>query len=81
MHEHADRITVSGMSVAELYAGVRGAAEVAERQDLENSLALFPGVPVSADLAKVGGLNRQAYGRSHGVGLAHAMIAATSGLS
>ena len=69
------------MSVAELYAGVRGAAEDAERQDLEDFLALFPVVPVSADIARIGGLYRQAYGRSHGVGLADAVIAATADLS
>lgn len=79
--EHADRMTISAMSVAELYAGVRGAAEDAERQDLEDFLALFPVVPVSADIARVGGLYRQAYGRSHGVGLADAVIAATADLS
>ena len=79
--EHADRITVFAMSVAELYAGVRGPAEDAELQDLENFRALFPVVPVSADIARVGGLYRQAYGRSHGVGLAEAVIAATGDLS
>ena len=79
--EHEDRMTVSAMSVAELYAGVRGAAEDAERQDLEEFLALFPVVPVSADIARVGSLYRQAYGRSHGVGLADAVIAATADLS
>ena len=45
------------MSVAELYAGVRGAAEDAERQDLEDFLALFPVVPVGADMARIGGLH------------------------
>lgn len=79
--QHADRITVSAMSVAELYAGVRGTAEGAERKDLENFLALFPVIPVSADIARVGGLYRKAYGRSHGVGLADAVVAATAGLS
>ena len=53
--EHADRITVSAMSAAELYASVRGTAEDAERQDLEDFLALFPVVPVGADMARIGG--------------------------
>lgn len=65
--EHADRITVSAMSVAELYTSVRGTAEDAERQDLEDFLALFPVVLASADTASVGGLYRQADGRSHGL--------------
>ncbi len=69
------------MSVGELYAGVRGAAEDLERQDLVNFLALFPLVPVSTDTERVGALYRQAYGRSHGAGLTYAVIAATADLS
>ncbi|MDE0262629.1 MAG: hypothetical protein OXJ37_09555 [Bryobacterales bacterium] len=53
--EHAS-ITVSTMSVAERYASVRGTAEDAECQDLENFFAPFPVVPVSADIARVDGL-------------------------
>ena len=53
--EHVDRITLSAKSVAELYASVRGTAEDAERQDLEDFLAPFPVVPISADIARIGG--------------------------
>ena len=35
-------------------------------------------VPVSAETAKIGGLYKRDYGRSHGVGLADAIIAATA---
>jgi len=35
-------------------------------------------VPVSAEIAKAGGLYRRNYGKSHGVGLADAILAATA---
>ena len=75
--DHADRVIVSAMSVAELYAGVRGQARESEQLALANFLGLFPIVPVSADIAKAGGLFRRDYAGSHGVGLADAVIAAT----
>ena len=75
---HTDRIIRSATSVAELYAGVRGRARDPERRALADFLELFPIVPVSADIAKAGGLYRRDYARSHGVGLADAVIAATA---
>jgi len=71
---HADRITLSSIVVAELYAGVKGDAEYAA---LEAFVSLFRVVPVNAEIAKAGGLYRRDYGRSHGVGLADAILAAT----
>lgn len=76
--DHADRVILSAMSVAELYAGVRGQARDPEQLALADFLELFPIVPVSADIAKAGGLYRRDYGRSHGIGLADAVIAATA---
>ena len=58
--EYADRVTVSAMSVPKLYAGVRGAADDAERQDLENFFLLFAVVLVSADVVRAGRLHHQA---------------------
>ncbi len=78
VNEHLDRIIVSAISVAELYSGVRGRANDTERQDLAAFLDLVPIVPVSAGIAEAGGLYRRDYGRSHGVGLADAVIAATA---
>ena len=78
VNEHLDRIIISAISVAELYSGVRGRAYDTERQDLAAFLDLVPVVPVSAGIAKAGGLYRRDYGRSHGVGLADAVIAATA---
>ena len=75
---NSERILVSSIVVAELYAGVRGGAGDAEQIVLEKLLALFRVVPVSADIGRRGGLYRRDYGRSHGVGLGDAVIAATA---
>ena len=55
--------------------GVKGDTECAALQDF---VSLFRVVPVSAEIAKVGGLYRRDYGKSHGVGLADAILAATA---
>jgi len=75
VNAHSNRIILSSIVVAELYAGVKGDNEQAS---LENFVSLFRIVPVSADIAKAGGLYKRDYGRSHGVGLADAIIAATA---
>lgn len=72
---HSDRIILSSIVVAELFAGVRGDTE---QTILENFVSLFRVVPVSAEIAKAGGLYRRDYGKSHGVGLADAILAATA---
>lgn len=77
VNAHSDRIILSSIVVAELYAGVKGDKEQAA---LDNFISLFRVVPVSADIAKIGGLYKRDYGRSHGVGLADAIIAATAGV-
>ncbi len=69
------RIILSSIVVAELYAGVRGERE---QVVLEELLSLFPVVPVSGEIAKKGGLYRRDYGKSHGVSLADAILAATA---
>jgi len=61
--------------VAELYAGVRGDAEL---QTLDALISLFRTIPVSQELARQGGLYKNEYAKSHGVGLADAIIAATA---
>ena len=72
---HSDRIILSSIVVAELYAGVKGDAEQAA---LENFVSLFRVVPVSVEIAKAGGLYKRDYGKSHGVGLADCILAATA---
>jgi predicted nucleic acid-binding protein len=75
INAHFDRIILSSIVVAELYAGVKGDAEQAA---LENFIALFRVFPVSAKIAKTGGLYKRDYSKSHGVGLADAILAATA---
>lgn len=69
------RIILSSIVVAELYAGVKGDSEQATLQEF---VSLFRVVPVSAEIGKVGGLLKRDYGKSHGVGLADAIVAATA---
>jgi len=69
------RIILSAIVVAELYAGVKGDAEQAILQDF---ISLFRVVPVNAEIGRVGGLYKRDYGKSHGVGLADAILAATA---
>ncbi len=75
VNAHSARIILSSIVVAELYAGVKGDAE---QTALENFVSLFRVVPVSAEIAKAGGLYRRDYSKSHGVGLADAILAATA---
>ncbi len=75
IHDHAGRIILSSMVAAELYAGVKGNKELAT---LDKLLSLFRMVPVSAEMARIGGLFKRDYAKSHGVGLADAIVAATA---
>ena len=72
---YSDRIILSSIVAAELYAGVRGEKEL---HTLDSLISLFRVVPVSAALARSGGLYKRDYAKSHGVGLADAVIAATT---
>jgi predicted nucleic acid-binding protein len=73
--EFFSRVILSPIVIAELYAGVKGDAE---RTVLDNFVSLFRVVPLNAEIAKIGGLYRRDYGKSHGVGLADAILAATA---
>ena len=66
---------VSVIVVTELYGGVR---EGAERAVLDTLLAAFPIWPVTDSIAKEAGLLWRRYRPSHGVGLADALLAATT---
>lgn len=72
--EHSGQIILSSIVVAELYAGVRDGDEI---ERLDNFVSLFRIASVTAGLARVGGLYKRDYGKSHGVGLGDAIIAAT----
>jgi predicted nucleic acid-binding protein len=72
---YSSRIILSSIVTAELYAGVRGEEELKTLDDL---ISLFRVVPISPSLAKAGGLHKRDYSKAHGVGLADAIVAATS---
>ena len=69
------RIILSSIVVAELYAGIKSEEEMVALQDF---VSLFRVVPVSAEIAQIGGLYKRDYVKSHGVGLADAILAATA---
>jgi predicted nucleic acid-binding protein len=71
---HSEEIIISAITVAELYAGVRDE----ELRQLDDFISIFDVIPVSHAIAKSGGLYKQQYHKSHGTGLADAIIAATS---
>jgi len=75
VNTHSERIILSSIVVAELFAGVMGEEEQAV---LDNFVSLFRVVPVNDEIAKAGGLYKNEYGKSHGVGLADAILAATA---
>ena len=68
---------LSVITVAELYAGVRDGTE---RTTLDEFVSAFFIVPVDHEIAARGGLIRRDFGKSHGTGLADALIAATAEL-
>lgn len=70
-----DTCYISAMTVAELYVGVR---EGKERQMLEKFLQAFSVIPIDSNIAEQGGVYRRDYGKSHGVGLGDAIIAASA---
>ena len=74
VNANSSRIILSSIVVAELYAGVQGESEL---KVLENFISLFRVLPVTSEIAKTGGLYKRDYGKSHGVGLADAIIAAS----
>lgn len=75
VNTYLDRIILSAIVVAELYAGVK---DKEEQTALDSFVSLFRIVPVGSKIAKAGGLYKRDYGKSHGIGLADAILAATA---
>jgi predicted nucleic acid-binding protein len=73
-----EHLLISAVTVAELYAGVRDGAE---RAALDSFIQAFEIVVVDDQIAVKGGLYRRDYSKSHNIGLADALIAATANLS
>ena len=73
--ELSPRIILSPIVIAELYAGVKGTNELTV---LDNLISIFRVVPIDSEIVKAGGLYKRDFGKSHGVGLADAILAATA---
>lgn len=73
--EFSPKIILSPIVIAELYAGVKGANELSV---LDNFVSLFRVIPIDSEIARAGGLYKRDFSRSHGVGLADAILAATA---
>lgn len=68
-------VYIAAITVAELFSGVRDGQE---KLCLEQFLDLFNIVTIEQVVASKGGLFRRDYGKSHGVGLADAIISASA---
>ena len=73
--EISSQIILSPIVVAELYAGVKGDDEMSV---LNNFISFFRIVPIDSEIAKTGGLYKRDFGKSHGISLADAILAATA---
>lgn len=75
LESRTEVLLISTVTVGELYAGVR---EGRERKALDAFMGAFEIVVLDASMAERGGLLRRDYGKSHGTGLADALIAASA---
>jgi predicted nucleic acid-binding protein len=71
--KNSHKILLPSIVVAEVYAGVKGDTELTA---LDHFISLFSVIPLTPEIARAGGLYKRDYGKSHGVGLADAIIAA-----
>ncbi|MDZ7755784.1 type II toxin-antitoxin system VapC family toxin [Rhodohalobacter sp.] len=68
---------ISVISIAELYSGVKGEQEL---KDMDYFISIFSVNSVTKEIAVEAGKLRQNWHKSHGMGLADALIAATAGV-
>lgn len=68
-------LSLSAITVAELFSGVKGRRE---SQILDSFLLALEVLPATAEIARLAGQYRREYGPTHGTGLADALIAATA---
>ncbi|MBC8323291.1 MAG: type II toxin-antitoxin system VapC family toxin [Candidatus Marinimicrobia bacterium] len=66
---------ISSLTVAELFAGVKGKKE---RVSLHNLINACEVIPITTEIAEEGGLIKNKYQKSHHIGLADALIGATA---
>ena len=72
VNAYSNRIILSSIVIAELYAGINGEDE---QVALDKFVSLFRVIPVNTEIAKAGGFYKRQFDRSHGIGLADANIA------
>ncbi|MBN1685019.1 MAG: type II toxin-antitoxin system VapC family toxin [Spirochaetales bacterium] len=75
VRKQSKRIILSAIVAAELYAGVKGGEEL---RIIDGLISLFQIIPVSPKIARLGGLYKRDYAKSHGIGLGDAIVAATA---
>ncbi|HCE44794.1 MAG TPA: VapC toxin family PIN domain ribonuclease [Lentisphaeria bacterium] len=75
VRENSDTIIVSPITITELYAGARNEKE---RNDLDSFLALFQNIPIDSEIAKSAGNLKREFFKSHNLGMADCLIAATA---
>ena len=70
-----NNLHISAITVAELYAGIRNQKE---RKIINEFLGAFEIISINNEIAIQGGLIRNEFFKSHGIGLADSIIAASS---
>ncbi|MEO5713321.1 MAG: type II toxin-antitoxin system VapC family toxin [Luteolibacter sp.] len=75
LERHADYLTISAVTVAELYQGVRDGAE---KSKLSRTISAMTVLPLTEEIAEKAGLYRRDFRTTTGCGLADCMIAATA---
>lgn len=75
LEKNVESVTISAVSVAELYQGVR---EGVERSALRAMTSAVTVLAVNEEIAEIAGLYRRDFGKPMGCGLADCMIAATA---
>jgi len=75
VNSQADNIVVSAISIAELYAGVK---DEKDKEELEAFIGIFPVLEINGQIARQAGLYKNKYFKSHNIGLADALIAASA---
>lgn len=75
MELHIDQIGLSVITIAEIRAGIKGQEE---EQAFEQFLSVIPLYDVTRTIAEMGGDWVREFGRSHGVEIPDALIAATA---
>ncbi|MFH0842634.1 MAG: type II toxin-antitoxin system VapC family toxin, partial [Bacteroidota bacterium] len=75
IRENSENILVSPITITELYAGARNEKE---RSDLDSFLALFQSIPIDGEIAKSAGNLKREFFKSHNLGMADCLIAASA---